>query len=225
LEEIRALNHIITALGEQAKQVSINAQKARQGASQASNDVVGVRSSIVSLTTGERNLVSKFEDINTKLFQLASLLGHIQSEVQGNAGTSVLPGPGGPAQVDGIPIEDYVRQMRKEMGVFSSRIKIEVVTIGGVTFESYEDTLKWVSQYCHKDDWKYVMDMPTLYSLVNTDGKDHKITRHSWKNKPIKPRRDMPRQNKLDYRCLFNPRFLIFWGLAKRTRQIIRLVR
>jgi hypothetical protein len=33
LEENRALNHIITALGEQAKQVSIKAQQARQGAS------------------------------------------------------------------------------------------------------------------------------------------------------------------------------------------------
>jgi hypothetical protein len=48
------------------------------------------------------------------------------------------------------------------------------VIIGGITFESYDNTLKWVSQYCHKDDWKYVMDMPALYSLVRTDGQGHK---------------------------------------------------
>jgi hypothetical protein len=48
------------------------------------------------------------------------------------------------------------------------------VIIGGITFESYDNTLKWVSQYCHKDDWKYVMDMPDLYSLVRTDGQGHK---------------------------------------------------
>jgi hypothetical protein len=168
LKENRALNRIITALGEQAKQVSVKAQQARQGASQASNDVVGMRSSMVELTNSELNSFLEFEDINTKLLQLASLLGHIQREVQGNVGTSVLHGPSEGAQVDGLPMEDYVRHMRQELDVFDSRIK--AVTIGGITFESYDDTLKWVSQYCHKDDWKYVMDMPALYSLVKTDG-------------------------------------------------------
>jgi hypothetical protein len=85
-----------------------------------------------------------------------------------------LPGPSEGAQVDVLPIEDYVRQMRRELDEFASRIKSETVTIFGITFESYDDTLKWVSQYCHKDDWKYVMDMPALYSLVKTDGQGHK---------------------------------------------------
>jgi glucose dehydrogenase len=77
-------------------------------------------------------------------------------------------------QVDGLPIEYYVRQMRRELYVFASRIKSEALTIGGITFESYDDTLKWVYQYCHKDDCKYVMDMPALYSVVKTDGQGHK---------------------------------------------------
>jgi hypothetical protein len=165
---------IITALGEQAKQVSIKAQQARQGASQATNDVVGMRSSIVALTNSERNTGIKFEDINTKILQLASLLGHMQREVQVNVSTSVLPGPNEGVQVGGLPIEDYVRQMRRELDMFASRIKSEAVTIGGITFESYDGTLKWVYQYCHKDDWKYVMDIPALYSLVKTDGQGHK---------------------------------------------------
>jgi hypothetical protein len=55
-------------------------------------------------------------------------------------------------QVDDLPIEDYVRNMRRELDVFASRIKSEAVTIGGIIFQSYDDTLKWVSQYCHKDD-------------------------------------------------------------------------
>jgi hypothetical protein len=67
LEENCALNRIITALGEQAKQVSIKAQQARQGASQAANDVVGIRSSIVALTNSERNKNLEFEDVNTKM--------------------------------------------------------------------------------------------------------------------------------------------------------------
>jgi hypothetical protein len=111
LEENRALNCIITALGEQSKQVPIKAQQARQGASQAANDVVGIISSIVALTNSEQNTGLKFEYVNTKMLQLASLLGHMQRKVQVNIGTSVLPGPNEGIQVDGLPIEDYVRQM------------------------------------------------------------------------------------------------------------------
>jgi hypothetical protein len=29
------------------------------------------------------------------------------------------------------------------------------VTIGGVTFEAYDDTLKWVTTHFHKDDWNF----------------------------------------------------------------------
>jgi hypothetical protein len=143
LEDNRALNRIITALGEQAKQLSIKAQQARQGASRDANDVVGIISSSVALTNSERNTGLKFEDVNTKMLQLASLLGNMQREVQVNIGTSVLPGPNEGVQVDGLPIEDYARQMRRELDVFASRIKSEAVTIGGITFESYDDTLKW----------------------------------------------------------------------------------
>jgi hypothetical protein len=57
LEENCALNCIITTLGEHAKQVSIKAQQACQGASQAANDIVGIRSSIVALTNSERKQV------------------------------------------------------------------------------------------------------------------------------------------------------------------------
>jgi hypothetical protein len=68
-----------------------------------------MRSSIVALTNSGQNSFLKFEDINTKVLQVASPLGHIQRELQGNVGTSVLPGPSEGAQVDDLPIEDYVR--------------------------------------------------------------------------------------------------------------------
>jgi hypothetical protein len=133
-----------------------------------------MRSSIVALTKSKQNSFLKFEDIHNKLLQLASLMGHIQREVQGGVGTSVLHGPSACAQVDGLRIEDYVRHMRRELDVFASRIKSEAVTIGEITFESCNDTLKWVSQYSQKDESKYVMDMPDMYSLVKTDGQGHK---------------------------------------------------
>jgi hypothetical protein len=63
----------------------------------------------MALTNSERNTGLKFEDVNTKMLQLASLLGNMQREVQVNIGTSVLPGPNKGIQVYGLPIEDYVR--------------------------------------------------------------------------------------------------------------------
>jgi hypothetical protein len=95
-------------------------------------------------------------------------------EVQVNYGTSVLPEKNEGVHVDGLPIEDYVRQMRRELDMFASCIKSEAVTIGVITFESYDDTLKWVYQYCHKDYCEYVMDMLPLYSLVKIYVQGHK---------------------------------------------------
>jgi hypothetical protein len=219
LEENCALNRIITALGEQAKQVSVKAQQARQGASQASNDVIAMRSSIVALKNSDQNSGLKFEDINTKLLQLASVLGHIQREVQVNVGTSVLPGPNEGVQVDGLPIEDYVRQMRRELDVFPLRIKSEVVTIGGITFEPYDDTLKWVSQYCHKDDLKYVMGIPALYSLVKTDGQGHNALLEEQANS-TKAGYSSAKQARLS--LSFQSKIPDFLGQNKRIKHIIR---
>jgi uncharacterized protein with GYD domain len=78
LEENRALSRIITALAEQSKQVAVKAQQARQGAAQAAQEVVGVRTSIVYLTAGEKNSVTQIVETHAKLFQLASLVGRLQ---------------------------------------------------------------------------------------------------------------------------------------------------
>jgi hypothetical protein len=80
LEENRALSRIITALAEHSKQVAVKAKQSRQGAAQAAQEVVGVRTSIVSLTAGENNNVSQIEEIHAKFSQLASLVGCLPSE-------------------------------------------------------------------------------------------------------------------------------------------------
>jgi hypothetical protein len=182
-----------------------------------------MRSSIVSFPTGERNSVSQFEDINAKLFQLSFLLGRLQIDVQANAVSSVfpVPVPSGSVLISGQHIEDYVLQMRKELDVFSSRIKNESVTIDGVTFESYDGTLRWVDTHCHKDDWNYVMDVPALYSLVKTDGQGHK----NLKNMQTQPMEDTPKPNKLITHCLFNARFLKYLDLESQIKPIIHLGR
>jgi hypothetical protein len=121
--------------------------------------------------------------------------------------------------VDGLPIEDYVHQMQREMYVFTSRIKIEAVTIGGITFESYDNTLKCVSQYCHKYDWEYVMDMLALNSLVKTDGQGHKALLEEQANS-TKAGYASAKQARLS--LSFQSKIPVFFGLERRTRQIIR---
>jgi hypothetical protein len=116
LEENRALSRIITALAEQSKQVSIKVQHARQRAAQAAEELVGVRTSIVSLTAGERNSVTQIAEIHAQLFQLASLLGRLQREVQANAGSSPLPSGGhddGALMCGGLPISDCVADAKR----------------------------------------------------------------------------------------------------------------
>jgi hypothetical protein len=177
LEENRALSRIITALAGQSKQVVVKAQQVCQRAGQAAQEVVGVKTSIVSLTAGVINSVTQIAEIHAKLFQLVSLVGRLQREVQANAGSGPLPAgrhDDNALMCDGLPIADYITHMRRELDASGARIKSESVTIGGVTLESYDDTLKWVTNHFHKDDWKYAMDMPALYSLVKTDGNNLK---------------------------------------------------
>jgi hypothetical protein len=66
----------------------------------------------------------------------------------------------------GVPIEDAVLQLKIELQVVHYRLRLDTECVGGYTFESYEDTLKWVTANYSAEDWQYVMDMPTLYSLV-----------------------------------------------------------
>jgi hypothetical protein len=48
------------------------------------------------------------------------------------------------------------------------------VVIWGGGVESYDDTLTWVTTHCRKDEWMYMMDIPTLSSLVKNDDQGYK---------------------------------------------------
>jgi hypothetical protein len=50
-------------------------------------------------------------------------------------------------------------------------MKSQSVHMGGISFESYEDTYRWVCTHLNENDWTYILDMPGLYSLVHRDGK------------------------------------------------------
>jgi hypothetical protein len=59
--------------------------------------------------------------------------------------------------------------------VVQYRLRSYAACVGGHTFDSYDDTLKWITASCSAEDWQYVMDMPALYSLVRPDGKENDV--------------------------------------------------
>jgi hypothetical protein len=59
--------------------------------------------------------------------------------------------------------------------VVQYRLRSDAACVGGHTFESYEDTLKWVTANCSAEDRQYVMDMPALNILVRPDGQEYDV--------------------------------------------------
>jgi hypothetical protein len=61
-------------------------------------------------------------------------VGRLHREVQTNAGSGPLPAvrhADHALMCDGLPIADYVTQMRRELDAVGARVKSESVTMGG----------------------------------------------------------------------------------------------
>jgi hypothetical protein len=115
-----------------------------------------------------------------QMHTLALLLNQVHQDVEQHnlkvPNNAVLPEPSPNLMMpQGVPIEDAVLQLQIELQVVQSRLRSDAACVGGHTFESYEDTLKWVTANCSADDWQYVMDMPPLYSLVRPDGQEYDV--------------------------------------------------
>jgi hypothetical protein len=78
-----------------------------------------------------------------------------------------------PVMVNGVPVEDAVEQLQLQLQMVQSRIRCDAASVSGYVFESYEDTYKWVVANCSPEDWQYIMDMPSLCSLVRPDGQEY----------------------------------------------------
>jgi hypothetical protein len=89
------------------------------------------------------------------------LLNQVKQEVQQHKlkvpNNAVLPEPSPNLMIpQGVPIEDAVLklqiELQIELQVSQSRLRSDTAAVGGYTFESYEDTLKWVSANCSAED-------------------------------------------------------------------------
>jgi hypothetical protein len=129
----------------------------------------------LSLNKSHKAEETKTNQIVGQLHTLALLLNQVQQDVQQHnlkvPNNAVLSEPSPNLMMSqGVPIEDTVLQLQIELQVVQSLLRSDAACVGGHTFDSYEDTLKWVTTNCSAEDWQYVMDMPALYSLVRPDG-------------------------------------------------------
>jgi hypothetical protein len=132
------------------------------------------------LNHSQRAEETKTNNIVDQLHTLDLLLNQVHQDVQQHKlkvpNNAVLPEPSPNLIIpQGVPIEDAVLQLKIEFQVVQSRLRSDNACIGGYTFDSYEDTLKWVTANCSAEDWHYVMDMPALYSLVRPDGQEYDV--------------------------------------------------
>jgi hypothetical protein len=97
-------------------------------------------------------------------------LGIILEEVNEALQGSPHPGNSGD-MVDGKPLLDIIRTLNLQVEVIQSRMQSQVVRMGGILFESYEDTYWWVYTSLNENYWTYVLDIPGVYTLVQRDGK------------------------------------------------------
>jgi hypothetical protein len=87
------------------------------------------------------------------------------------------PGPSGsePVVVYDVPVKDAVEQLQLQVQVVQSHFRPDAAYIDGTICKYYEDNYQWLVANCSPDGWKYVMDMPAVYSLVRPDGQQYEV--------------------------------------------------
>jgi hypothetical protein len=174
---------VATLVGKIAQQVTATAgrwEKLVAKSNRVTSEECQLRTQVLSVNQNQRPEESKTNQIVGQMHTLALLLNQEQQDVQQHnlrvPNNAVLPEPSPTLMMpQGVPIEDAVLQLKIELQVVQSRLRSDAVCVGEHTFESYEDTLTWVTANCSAEDWQYVMDMPALYSLVRPYGQAYDV--------------------------------------------------
>jgi hypothetical protein len=118
------------------------------------------------LRSGFQDQRTKVTEIDAKRVYLSTLLQSENAALLGFSATGTSSD-----LIDGKPLPDSVKMLRLQVEVIQSRMKSQSVNMGGISFESYKDTYRWVFTHFNENDWTYILDMSGLYSLVRRDGK------------------------------------------------------
>jgi hypothetical protein len=180
LENNQAVATVVGKIAQQVTTTSGRLKKLVAKANRVTSEEGQLRAQVLSLNHSQRAEETKTNQIVDQLHTLALLLNQIQQDVQQHKlkepNNAVLPERSPNLMMpQGVPIEDTVLQLQIELQVVQSRLSSDTAVVGGYTFESYEDTLKWATANCSAQDWQYVMDIPALYSLVRPDGQEYDV--------------------------------------------------
>jgi hypothetical protein len=126
-------------------------------ASRVTSEEGQLRAQVLSLNQSQRAEETKTNQIVDQLHTLSLLLNQVQHYLQQHKlkvpNNAVLPEPSPNLMMpQGVTIEDAVFQLQIELQVLQSRLWSDTVCVGGYTFESYEDTLKWATANCSAED-------------------------------------------------------------------------
>jgi hypothetical protein len=162
---------VATLVGNIAQQGTVTTGKLEKlvvNSNRVTSEERQLRAQVLSLNQSQRAEETKTIHIMVQLHQLALKLNQVQQYLQQHKlkmpNNAVMPDPSSNLMMpQGVHIEDAV-------------LKVHITAcIGDYMFESYEDTLKWVTTNCSAEDWQYVMYMPALYSLVHPDGQHYDV--------------------------------------------------
>jgi hypothetical protein len=137
---------------------------------QALRDITSLKREVVQVAT----LRSDFQDQRTRVGALEGKLGSL-SNVLGSIDVAIqcsTPSGSSGDLIDGEPLTDVVNTLTLQVEVIQSRMHSQAGHMGGISFESYEDTCTLVCTNLNENDWPYILDMPFLYSMVHRDGND-----------------------------------------------------
>jgi hypothetical protein len=121
---------------------------------------------ISTLRSGFQDQLTKVTEIDAKLVLLSTLLQLVNAVLIGSSPTGTS---GDFIYVK--PLPDVVKTLSVQVEVIQSRMKSQSAHMGGISFESYEDTDRWKCTHLNENDWTYILDMPGPHILVRRDGK------------------------------------------------------
>jgi hypothetical protein len=136
---------------------------------QVLREIGGLKREVLQISTlrsGFQDQQTKVTEIDAKLVDLSMLLQSVNAALL----ISVASGTSGDL-IDGKPLPDVVNTLSLQVEVIQSRMKSQSVHMGGISFKSYEDTYRWVCTHLNDNEWTYILNMPSLYSLVHRDCK------------------------------------------------------
>jgi hypothetical protein len=144
---------VATLVGKIAQQVTATAERLEKlvaKSNRVTSEEGQLRSQVLSLNQNQRAEESKTHHSGGQMHTLSLLSNQVKQDVQQHnsrvPNNAVLPEPSPNLMMpQGVPIEDAVLQLKIELQVVQSCLRSDAACVGGQTFESYDDTLKWVT--------------------------------------------------------------------------------